>query len=72
MKGTELTYCRSALHVPFPVCPDPAHDHEPEARAPCCGPLDDRKAPINLQVTFATPSEPLKVAEPEESTVPAP
>ena len=31
MKGTEFTYCRSALHVPFPVCPDPAHDHEPEA-----------------------------------------
>ena len=30
-KGAELTHCRSALHVPFPVCPDPEHDHEPEA-----------------------------------------
>lgn len=70
--GREEDYGRSALHVPFPVCPEPVHDHEPEARTPCWVRVDDRKAPLNLHVTRATPSEPLKVAAPEESTVPVP
>ena len=35
MRDVDLIRCRSALHVHIPVCPDPAHDHEPEARAPC-------------------------------------
>jgi hypothetical protein len=35
-------------------------------------PLGDWKVPTNLQSIFATPSEPLKLAAPEELTLPVP